>query len=114
VAVPAHYGNGVTLFNSEPGSGIGQPMDALAELTVGETAFIAVDYLLLRVIHSRRIEQVFNNQRIRIGRWGALNQIICHLSSLQKNYDDSVEKLYLKSQNTIPQLLTITYDKWRK
>ena len=73
VAVPVHHRHRVAGPDAQFGEGAGQPADPLAQVAVGVAEQVAVDDLLVRVVHHRGVEQVFDQQGIGVGGGGALD-----------------------------------------
>ena len=82
VAVPFEDGHDVALLDPDLGEPAGKPTDALAKLPVGAPPQIAIDDLLVGRAHHRGVQQVFDQQRIGVGRRCRRNDPDGHNSSL--------------------------------
>ena len=81
VAVPFEDGNDVALIHADLGKTAGEPANTLAERPVSMAPEIAVDDLLIRRADHRRVQEVLDQQRIRIRRRRWRNDLDGHDAS---------------------------------
>ncbi len=67
MAVPIHYGNSITGLYTDFSQSVGELVNAVAKLAVGESVLVPVDDLLLRVVNDRTEKQVLDDQGVIIG-----------------------------------------------
>jgi hypothetical protein len=75
VAVPVHHGHGVPRLDAQQRERTGELADPLVQRPVVVALQVAVDDLLVRRRGQRGMEQVFDEQRIGVGRGRALDEV---------------------------------------
>src|SRR6202030_578428 len=81
MAVPVHDADGLSRRNAEAGERRCQAADPLPELTVGQPFVVSVNDFLIGHLRQPGPEQVSDQQRIAIGRWGVKNRFPGHCAS---------------------------------
>src|SRR6267378_3052486 len=74
MTVPVEHAYGVTGHDTRLAQSRCETANPLLDLEIGEAPKIAVNDLLIRCLHARRVPQLLEDQRILISRFGGLNQ----------------------------------------
>jgi hypothetical protein len=74
VAVPVEDAHGVAGHDPRFAQGRSETADPLPDLAIGEAPQIAVNHLLIRRLHERRVPQLLEDERILISGLSGLNQ----------------------------------------
>jgi hypothetical protein len=81
VAVPVHHRHRVAGPDALPCQHVGEPADALAQAAVVVAPEVAVDDLLAAGVLQRGMQQLLDEQRVGVGRRGALDAMRTHVVS---------------------------------